>query len=612
MKTNAHLGRSQDYYGLKFLGMIVIMILGLAYASFYLTQNFMSNSFMLGGSFNKPIYFLKSFTLKNVYQNNKMDYTGYESRIAYFQKIAEEGGYKVSFVEAQDLKSIAPDSILVVLDMLSLDQNEIANIANFVSKGGKILFNFRSGFLDQNLNTHKNTLLEEITPLTISSDIKAISYDKNSTGYLTLRLLSPLVPKKYKGEAYELTIYDPLPVVVTPSSLEADAYLTNWLQTDYLHIKNQELQKSESGLIWHGGKQKGKWVYFSFPSYVFMGQNSKDFKKIFFSMLQYLKDDFVVNVYPYIDTKNAIFVSQDTEYKFETLEDFSELSQKNHFPVTAFCVAKIAQEHKEMMQRIAKNNYLEIGSHSYTHKKIVGMDESVYERETSGSKQLLETITGKRVIGFRPPREEIDNKMIENLASGGFKYIFNKSKNRLYPSFVSNVMLISRHGTDDYSYFVDLDWNATKILNAIEKQSDVVTSLNGIFTLSLHSHLMSYGTNIQIEDRFYRYINSDKTKTALNGAMIYDRVNAMQNFSFKTEITPRKLIITLSNSSTKVLKSIKLEVSVSPGVKPLNIDSEIIGFKTKLIHTEANLYTIEVEEMQPKSQVVLFVNYEKN
>jgi len=613
MNVSVHYSSKQhDHYGLKLLGMILLMTVGLAYASFYLTQNFMSNSFVFGNSSKNKVYFLESSTLKMMYERNSMDYKTYLERVTYLTNVCKDEGYKTKRIYTSELDSVKKGEIVVVLDMMALGKDEIKSITEYVEQGGKLLFNFTSGFLDRQAHYQENNLVTNITSLKLDSEINIINYETNSTGYITVRLLSPFSKKGEKGQAHKLIIYDTLPIFKTSKELEADAYLTNWTQTNYVKTQIKELSKETSGLIWHGNKKRGKWVYFSFPSYLFLGQDKDTFKELFLSMLQYLQDDVVVKAYPYVDSKNIVFVSEDSEYKFGNLKRFSDTSLKNHFPVTAFCMAQSAEKYSDMMKDVAKNPYMEIGSHSYTHKKIVGLSDEVYEKETKGSKELLEKLTDKKVIGFRPPREEVDEKMLGYLKDAGYKYIFTETMNRLYPYFDKDILNIPRHGLDDYSYLVNLDWNTTQILSSMEQQLDVVTSLNGIFTLSVHTHLMSYGTNIAIEDKFFKYVNAHKKYKAMNGEMIYKRITAMENFSYRYEITPKKIILTLSNNAAIPLKNLHLELDTSAGVKLLNVDSEIIGLKTKLTKEKENLYTIVVKDIQPKAQIMLFVNYEKN
>ncbi len=45
----------------------------------------------------------------------------------------------------------------------------------------------------------------------------------------------------------------------------------------------------------------------------------------------------------------------------------------------------------------------EIGSHSFSHFRIFGLEEAVFREEMAASKQYLEDLTGKPVLGFRAP-----------------------------------------------------------------------------------------------------------------------------------------------------------------------------------------------------------------
>ena len=604
--------RSKDYYGLKLLFMLGLMLLGLAYAGLYLTQNYISNNMLLLHNTKKKIYFLDSDTLYGMYQQNSMDYEEYQKRIKYLQKLSTQEGYVTKNIYAKDLTTIPKKSILIALDMMSLSNQEIQNIQTFIKNGGKLLFNFTSGFLDSNLHYQKENLVTKITPLRLDPKHNTISYDKNSTGYFTLRLLSPLVKSMPNGKAYELDIYDPLPLFITPKKLEADAYLTNWSQTQHIIVNNQELHKEESGLLWHGNKGKGKWIYFNFPSYVFLGSNAGAFGKLFKQMLKNLDEDINIQVYPYLDSKNAVFVSEDTEYEFKSLKNFSALSKKYHFPVTAFCVAQLAQKNPQVLQKALRNKYLEIGSHSYSHKKIVGTNDATYKKETIGSKELLEKLTHRTILGFRPPREEIDNKLLDFLTIGRFKYVLNKGENRLKPYFLKDMLIIPRHGTDDYSYLVNLDWNALQVLSQIQRESQVVTDLNGVYTLSTHTHLMSYGSNIRIEENFYKFANAHPSMIPMNGAMIVKRMQLLKKFAYSYTMTPKKVLITLSNDSEEDMNNLKLELDIAPDIKISNVGSELIRFQTDLKKQSDSIYTLTIKNIKPKSQVMVFLNYEKN
>lgn len=607
--------KENDFYGLKLLVTLLLLLMVLAYSSLYLIQNYYSNSFLSNGFTAKKLYFLESDSLKNMYDRYRMDYEDYETRLKYFKDLASDDGYSTENVTAEKLKDLPKTSKLIVFDAMALSRDEIKDITTFVTNGGKIIFNFTSGFLDDSLQYQSANLVNSITDLKLDSSIQSIQFDNNSTSdnsHLSIRLLSPVSKFIEGGQGLDIITYDPIPIFNAPT-LQADAYMTTWSQNIYSLINDKiHLSKEQSSVMWHGYKKKGKWVYFSFPSYVFMESSQALYKKLFKGMLDYLDNDVTIMPYPYIDATKVVFVSEDTEYKFENLEQFYNVSLKNNFPVTAFCVANLAQKDPKLMAKVAKNSLLEIGSHSYTHKKILGESDDVYRHETIGAKILLDSLTKKPILGFRPPREEIDEKMIKLLKSGGYKYIFGASENRLLPFMKDGIMIIPRHGTDDYSYLINLDWNASQILKQMKNEVNVVTSLDGIYTMSVHTHLMTFSTNVNILDHFFQYVNSQKDMTPMNGGMIYKRIKQSMNLSLSSIQTTKKIILTIDNYNHEVVKDMHYMLFVDPNIKIVSIQSEIMGVQTKLEQVAFNKYELVIDSVEPQSQLVLFLDYEKN
>lgn len=607
--------KENDFYGLKFLVALLLLLMVLAYSSLYLIQNYYSNAFLNNGFSTKKLYFLESNSLKNMYNRYQMDYEEYEKRLKYFKNLASDNGYSAENIVTQRLKDLPKTSKLIVFDAMSLSRDEMREITSFVANGGKIIFNYTSGFLDSSLKYQEANLVNRITGLELDSKIKSIKYDENATtdnSHLTMKILSPISKYIKGGVGLDIIVYDPLPVL-NSKKLSADAYMTTWAQNNYSMLEEgTQLNKEQSGLIWHGYKEKGKWIYFSFPSYVFIGTSKELYANLFKGMLEYLDRDVITLPFPYIDAKNSIFVSEDTEYKFENLEQFYDISIKNDFPVTAFCVASLAEKHSKLMAKVVKSELMEIGSHSYTHKKIVGESDSVYRRETIGSKELLYSLTKEPILGFRPPREEIDEKMIQFLKDAGYKYILAEAENRLLPYMKDDIMIIPRHGTDDYSYLINLDWNASQILNQMKNEANVLASLDGIYTMSAHTHLMSFSTNVNILDNFFKYVNSQEELTPMNGEMLYQRVKQNMNLSLSSIQTTKKIILTIDNYNRDTVKNMHYMLFVDPNIKIVSIQSEIMGVQTELEQIAFDKYELVVYTIEPQSQLVLFLDYEKN
>jgi len=602
----------RDYYGLRLFLFLLALVVVLSITSYYLMQNFYTKSFLTFESDKKTVYFLESSTIKKIYERNKMDYNVYKGRISTFKALSKEFKYNSDIVYADELHSLEKKSILIVLDALALSEYEMNEIDNFVTEGGKIIFNYTSGFLSPTYEYNEHNLVKRVTNLNLNEEVGSFKPDKNAGVFSTVRLMSPLAKYLPQGKILSLVTYDEIPLFKTPKNLEADAYITNWSQDNYLKIRNnRRLHKDESGLIWNGFKGKGQWIYFSFPSYVFIDSGEETYRKLFKGMLEYLNEDIHLLPYPYIDAKNAIFISEDTEYKYESFQNFYKLAIKHQIPVTAFCVSNLAKIHPKMMKDAARSKYVEIASHSYTHKKIVGLTRDTYIKETIGSKISLEETTPQKIIGFRPPREEIDATMIQILQDGGFKYVLSKGESQLYPYFDNQILIIPRHGTDDYSYLINLDWNSKDILREMKHQTDVLSSLNAPYTLSVHTHLMSYGNNSKIIDKYMKYVNTQKHLSPMNGKMLNSRVRERKNMNLDVSATAKKVILTLTNDNYTEVKNVHYQIKVDPSISVTDVESEIIGVETELTMVNQTTYTLVVKSIMPQTKMILFLNYSK-
>ncbi|MBU1994670.1 polysaccharide deacetylase family protein [bacterium] len=575
-------------------------------------QNYYSKSLLSDEVKEENVYFLKSNTLMNMHALSNMNYDDYTNRMKQFKEFCHKNGYATHDIDSDKLLSLEKNSILVALDMMALSEEEMRSLESFVQNGGKLLFNYTSGFIGPTMKNNEKNLVSRITGLTTNEDFSTVKFDSNSTSFLSMRLMSPLAKYLPRGKSLDLTLYDYIPLFVTPEGLEADAYATNWSQDTYSKIpQNRVLNKNESGLLWHGNNAKGKWIYFSFPSYVFMDSSKYMYIELFRAMLEKLNNDIDIVPYTYIDALNAVFVSEDTEYKYENLEQFYNVAIKHSFPVTVFCVAGLAKEHQELMKKISKNKFIEIGSHSYTHEKIIGQSNEVYEKETLGAKKYLDELTQQDVIGFRPPREEIDDKMIDYLQRGGYKYMVSNGSDLLAPYYMHDTIVIPRHGTDDYAYFINLDWNTDQILNEMKKQANMITGLNGIYTMSTHSHLMGLGSNIKIIDNFFEYINNQKEMTPMNGEMLYKRIKQKLNLQLETKVTLKKIVVNIANNNETEVENMHYDIHVNSDIEITGVESEIIGIKTTIKKVGLGRYILKISSLQPKSQTVLFMNYVK-
>jgi len=197
------------------------------------------------------------------------------------------------------------------------------------------------------------------------------------------------------------------------------------------------------------------------------------------------------------------------------------------------------------------------------------------------------------------------------LKNGGFKYIFGASENRLAPYYRDGIMIIPRVATDDYSYLINLDWDSEHILQEMIHEANTIANLNGIFTMSVHTHLMAFGSNINIIDNFFKYINSQKDMVPMTGSMLYKRLDARRNMSVDITRSSKNFIVTFSNNNPRIVKNVHYEVIVDPNIKITSVESEIIGVKTTLTQETKTKYILNIDSLQARSEIILFLNYDE-
>lgn len=119
----------------------------------------------------------------------------------------------------------------------------------------------------------------------------------------------------------------------------------------------------------------------------------------------------------HIDIEPTVAVLRNTEWFLEKLEQFD-------VKATFFILSNVAVKFPGLIKKIAKAGH-EIGSHGFSHTQIFKLDENQFRKEISGSKKLLEDITGMAVRGYRAPAFSIMPQTkwaLEVLAQEGFKY----------------------------------------------------------------------------------------------------------------------------------------------------------------------------------------------
>lgn len=101
-----------------------------------------------------------------------------------------------------------------------------------------------------------------------------------------------------------------------------------------------------------------------------------------------------------------------------------DLFEAKGIRATFFVLGWIAEREPELVQEIARRGH-EIASHGWSHAALWNLDRQSFAGEAARSRQLLEQITGRPVLGFRAPTFSITRDRLwalEVLAECGYRY----------------------------------------------------------------------------------------------------------------------------------------------------------------------------------------------
>jgi len=534
-------------------------------------------------------YILDSDVNRHRYMQLHLDIWSYDKGNKDIKNILLKKGIKAEIIKEDDLEDLKPGDILFLIDSFAISKKAQNEIIKFVANGGKLVFNFKSAFLDEKGNFTRDSFLVKLTKL------KPIGFGYkpgDNDIFVVQHLLSPISMPDSK--VFDFVVYDTIPFF---KGKTPDLEFTNFTATEPLRYKGKFVP---SGALWDGKYKKGGWIYFSFPFYV---MKSKLWKSVFNSIVDYSIDGIKVVKYPYLKFDKMTFVSEDTEYKYLNFNNFINALEKYDVNGTAFCVGRLAKLHPTLMKMAGKLPFLEISSHSYSHTKLIDKSKEILDKvEINGNNKLLQSLSGQEVKGFRPPREELNNKMKDVMETSSIDYILASYLRQLKPKYFGRLMLFSRMGTDDYQFLMELDWNKTQIVNKMIQESDYITSLNGMYTMSTHTHLMNYKTNVTMFEGLLKHLK-EKHYPVLKGRDIANLIFTKDRIFVDSNLTKQGLDITINNKNPYDVKEFIFRVFYL--TKPFT--KVRCPLKTEMVKTKNNYVDIKVFNIPKKQTIKLFL-----
>lgn len=85
-----------------------------------------------------------------------------------------------------------------------------------------------------------------------------------------------------------------------------------------------------------------------------------------------------------------------------SMENLLDLMARHNVTATCFVLGKVAEDHPELVRSIHRAGH-EIATHGYSHEKIYNLSPRCFRKELRHSIDLVQNLTGERILGHRAP-----------------------------------------------------------------------------------------------------------------------------------------------------------------------------------------------------------------
>ena len=95
---------------------------------------------------------------------------------------------------------------------------------------------------------------------------------------------------------------------------------------------------------------------------------------------------------------------------------------RSHVPATFFLVGRCAQEFPALVTRIVQSGD-ELGNHTFNHYTLTALSDAQIERQIAADGALLQHLSGRRLLLFRPPHGRLNRHVISLARELGYHTI---------------------------------------------------------------------------------------------------------------------------------------------------------------------------------------------
>ncbi len=206
----------------------------------------------------------------------------------------------------------------------------------------------------------------------------------------------------------------------------------------------------------------------------------------------------------------AMIVVEDTETKFQNAGLLAKILDSRGIQGGFMCVSDLGLDHPDLIRSISRRH--DIGSHSDDHGRFAGQSKREQSKRLKRSANALSALSGRPVLGLRPPEEAYDPLTLKSMAENGYRYLLGDvNLPNALPEIIelegregreASIVVIPRGQADDYDLAVLRDLDDKGIIEALLQNTKTSLRTRGVDFVSLHTHILGTPERVDLIGRF--------------------------------------------------------------------------------------------------------------
>lgn len=119
-----------------------------------------------------------------------------------------------------------------------------------------------------------------------------------------------------------------------------------------------------------------------------------------------------VPIYSVETDEMAVALTFDAAWGADKTEGLLSVVEEKEARATFFLVSFWADKYRDVLKKLAASDRIEIGTHSATHPYMSKLSKAQIELELTTSKELIESIAGRKIDLFRPPYGDYSDSLL--------------------------------------------------------------------------------------------------------------------------------------------------------------------------------------------------------